>query len=106
MAHTLRKEVVAEGVETAAQLEFLRQAGCERVQGYLLSPPLPAERLGELVRCCERGGVAALIEATRRAPPALPLEPAPPVAAEGANATTIVSDTRLLAQATTIAGLP
>ena len=106
MAHTLRKEVVAEGVETAAQLEFLRQAGCERVQGYLLSPPLPAERLGELVRCCERGGVAALIEATRRAPPALPLEPAPPVAAEGANATTIGSDTRLLAQATTIAGLP
>ncbi len=66
MAHTLRKEVVAEGVETAAQLEFLRAAGCEKVQGYLLSPPLPADRLAVLARCAETGGAAAVIEETRR----------------------------------------
>ncbi len=66
MAHTLRKEVVAEGVETIEQLEFLGKAGCEKVQGYLLSPPLPADRLVALARCSETGGVAAVIEETRR----------------------------------------
>jgi diguanylate cyclase (GGDEF)-like protein len=66
MAHTLRKEVVAEGVETVEQLEFLRAAGCEKVQGYLLSPPLPADRLAALARGAESGGVAAVIEETRR----------------------------------------
>jgi diguanylate cyclase (GGDEF)-like protein len=65
MAHTLRKEVVAEGVETEEQLQFLRRAGCEKVQGYLLSPPVPAERLAELVRICEHGGLAALMDETR-----------------------------------------
>jgi diguanylate cyclase (GGDEF)-like protein len=41
LAHTLRKEVVAEGVEREDQLEFLRRLGCEKVQGYLFSRPLP-----------------------------------------------------------------
>jgi len=45
MAHTLRKEVVAEGVEREDQLEFLRGLGCERVQGYLYSRPLPADEI-------------------------------------------------------------
>ncbi len=66
MAHTLRKEVVAEGVETAEQLAFLRQAGCEKVQGYLLSPPLPADRLAVLARRAESGGIDAVIQETRR----------------------------------------
>jgi diguanylate cyclase (GGDEF)-like protein len=66
MAHTLRKEVVAEGVETVEQLAFLRKAGCEKVQGYLISPPLPAERLAVLARCSETGGVDAVIAETRR----------------------------------------
>jgi diguanylate cyclase (GGDEF)-like protein len=43
MAHTLRKEVVAEGVEREWQLEFLRGLGCEKVQGYLYSKPIPAD---------------------------------------------------------------
>jgi len=66
MAHTLRKEVVAEGVETAEQLAFLRKAGCEKVQGYLLGPPLPADRLAALTRCAETGGVDAVIAETQR----------------------------------------
>ena len=41
MAHSLRMNVVAEGVETQAQLELLRRLDCEEVQGYLFSPPLP-----------------------------------------------------------------
>lgn len=42
MARTLKLDVVAEGVETWAQLEFLREHGCSRVQGELFSMPLPA----------------------------------------------------------------
>jgi diguanylate cyclase (GGDEF)-like protein/PAS domain S-box-containing protein len=43
MAHSLRLKVVAEGVETREQLDFLRAHGCDEVQGYILSVPLPAE---------------------------------------------------------------
>jgi EAL domain-containing protein (putative c-di-GMP-specific phosphodiesterase class I) len=42
MAHSLRLLVVAEGVETAAQLEMLRTLGCDEYQGFLESPALPA----------------------------------------------------------------
>jgi EAL domain-containing protein (putative c-di-GMP-specific phosphodiesterase class I) len=43
LAHTLKLAVVAEGVETTEQLAFLRDRRCDRMQGCLLSPPLPAE---------------------------------------------------------------
>ncbi|MBK5333918.1 MAG: EAL domain-containing protein [Ilumatobacteraceae bacterium] len=42
MAHGLGLGVVAEGVETQAQLDYLRNAGCGQVQGYLIARPLPA----------------------------------------------------------------
>jgi EAL domain-containing protein (putative c-di-GMP-specific phosphodiesterase class I) len=48
LAHKLGVIVVAEGVETQDQLERLRDAGCDKVQGYLLSRPVPMERLVEL----------------------------------------------------------
>jgi diguanylate cyclase len=44
MAHGLGLVVVAEGIETGAQLDYLRQAGCDRGQGYLFGRPEPAER--------------------------------------------------------------
>ena len=43
MAHNLGITVVAEGVEYQEQLEWLKQCGCEQIQGYLFSEPLPAE---------------------------------------------------------------
>ncbi|PMR70926.1 putative bifunctional diguanylate cyclase/phosphodiesterase [Halomonas heilongjiangensis] len=45
MARGLELEVIAEGVETIAQRDFLRAAGCSLVQGFLYARPLPAERL-------------------------------------------------------------
>jgi diguanylate cyclase (GGDEF)-like protein len=42
LAHSLKLDVVAEGVENEAQLEILRSQGCNKVQGYLFSPPIPA----------------------------------------------------------------
>ena len=49
LAHTLKLTVVAEGVETADQLEFLTRHGCDRTQGYFFSRPLAAERCSELL---------------------------------------------------------
>jgi cysteine synthase len=43
LAHTLKLTVVAEGVETTEQLAFLRDRRCDRMQGHLLSLPLPAD---------------------------------------------------------------
>ena len=43
MAHSFGMTVIAEGVETVAQLEFLRTLQCEDFQGYLFSKPVPAE---------------------------------------------------------------
>jgi diguanylate cyclase (GGDEF)-like protein len=47
LSHALGKRVVAEGVETDRQLDFLREQGCDEAQGFLLSPPVEA---GEVVR--------------------------------------------------------
>ena len=50
MAAGLGIEVTAEGVENEEQLAFLKQAGCQIVQGYYFGSPLPAEDLAKLVR--------------------------------------------------------
>jgi diguanylate cyclase (GGDEF)-like protein len=50
LAHSLRLEVVAEGVETQAQLDYLREQFCDLLQGYYLSAAVPAPAFAALVR--------------------------------------------------------
>jgi len=50
MAHSLGLKVVAEGVETQQQLEFLRAHDCDAMQGFYFSKPVPAELLGKLLQ--------------------------------------------------------
>jgi EAL domain-containing protein (putative c-di-GMP-specific phosphodiesterase class I) len=50
MAHSLKLEVVAVGVETEKQLEFLEERGCDMIQGYLFSPPLPSYDIIPLIQ--------------------------------------------------------
>jgi len=49
IAHTLGFKVLAEGVETQQQLDFLRQQQCDHYQGYFCSPPLPADKFQQLL---------------------------------------------------------
>ncbi len=50
LAHTLGLKVIAEGVEEDAQMELLRELGCDQIQGYLVSRPLPADKIEPLLR--------------------------------------------------------
>jgi EAL domain-containing protein (putative c-di-GMP-specific phosphodiesterase class I) len=49
MAHSLKLKVVAEGVETLRQVEFLRKAGCDNVQGFFFARPMTAAQLTALL---------------------------------------------------------
>ncbi len=62
MAHTLRMNVVAEGVETEAQFDLLREVGCDQVQGFLISHPVLADDVPPML--------ARLTEARRNPAPA------------------------------------
>ncbi|MBV8518116.1 MAG: PAS domain S-box protein [Acidobacteria bacterium] len=50
MAHSLRLKVIAEGVEYIEQAQFLEQHGCDQMQGFLITPPVPAERFLDFVK--------------------------------------------------------
>ena len=50
LAHSLRLKVVAEGVETPAQLDFLKNVGCDEYQGFHFSRPVPAIEFERIVR--------------------------------------------------------
>ena len=59
MAKQLHYKVIAEGVETPAQLAFLKQAGCDHMQGYLFSYPIVAARFEAMLRAEREGNSEA-----------------------------------------------
>jgi EAL domain-containing protein (putative c-di-GMP-specific phosphodiesterase class I) len=59
MAHTLGRQVVAEGVETLAQLDYLRQRGCDVAQGFVLARPLNVADISQ--RLAQHSGSTALL---------------------------------------------
>jgi diguanylate cyclase (GGDEF)-like protein/PAS domain S-box-containing protein len=50
MAHEMRLSVIAEGVETEGQLGYLARHGCDEIQGYFLSRPIPPDEFSQLLR--------------------------------------------------------
>jgi sensor c-di-GMP phosphodiesterase-like protein len=71
LGHDLGLEVVAEGVETFEQLDYLRRHGADHAQGYLFSPPMPARAFLDLVEAMEPLGD----EAAKSMPLDAPAEP-------------------------------
>lgn len=49
MGHALGKKVLAEGVETEGSLELLKEMGCDYIQGYYISRPVPKEKIYEII---------------------------------------------------------
>lgn len=72
MAHSLQLTVVAEGAETAGEIEFLRQLNCDQVQGYYLSKPLAAHDFADLLaqRHGTEGSKVILLTGKRKLLPA------------------------------------
>jgi diguanylate cyclase (GGDEF)-like protein/PAS domain S-box-containing protein len=72
LAHNLRLSVVAEGVETEAQLDFLRANGCDEMQGFLFARPADADECGRMLR---EGRTLALPGTVRKGGAAHPPRP-------------------------------
>jgi EAL domain-containing protein (putative c-di-GMP-specific phosphodiesterase class I) len=55
MGQGLKMKILAEGVETALQFNFLKNNNCDIIQGYLLSRPVPKEKIVEILKAEEEG---------------------------------------------------
>jgi diguanylate cyclase len=70
LGRSLNIPVLAEGVETERHLEFLREAGCASVQGFLFGKPMPVEAVRRLIedgQACSKLGIAPEMRATEAA---------------------------------------
>jgi diguanylate cyclase (GGDEF)-like protein len=67
LAHELDMKVIAEGVETAGQLDMLTAVGCVHVQGFLFGRPMPREAVADILAREANPGRGALAAAARRA---------------------------------------
>lgn len=68
LGHSLQLTVIAEGVETHDQLAYLTRQGCDEIQGYLFSKPVPADAFEALVRSHRPGGPGRLPVPLRSVP--------------------------------------
>jgi diguanylate cyclase (GGDEF)-like protein/PAS domain S-box-containing protein len=60
LAHSLKMQVIAEGVETSAQLDFLKERACDEMQGFYFAKPLPRDAIPEML---QQGAGAAPVSA-------------------------------------------
>jgi EAL domain-containing protein (putative c-di-GMP-specific phosphodiesterase class I) len=58
LAHSLKLQVIAEGVETSAQLDFLKERACDEMQGFYFAKPLSTDAISELLH----GGLVRELE--------------------------------------------
>ena len=61
LAHSMKIEVIAEGVETDEQLDFLKRQRCNQMQGYLFSRPVPPVRMAKLLASMMQRTRASLV---------------------------------------------
>jgi diguanylate cyclase (GGDEF)-like protein len=63
LARNLELKVIAEGVETPQQMSFLRQRGCDEVQGHYIAPPMPAAQITQMLAGGQQWSLAATMSA-------------------------------------------
>ena len=68
LAKALKIETVAEGVETRKHLDTVEGAGCDEVQGFYFSHPVPSSEVGEVLALCRLKCLAAAPHRTRPRP--------------------------------------
>jgi EAL domain-containing protein (putative c-di-GMP-specific phosphodiesterase class I) len=68
LAHSLRLNVVAEGVETEEQAALLLELGCDEMQGYLISPPVPPDKVPGILSPHKSAAIRPARRRSRRSP--------------------------------------